>query len=693
RSRQEILDLAKSVISGASTRLEKTIDEVDKELVAANKQVATGNISCKRLATPEHQYLFVAEEIARLLKKGESASDIAVLARQHTYLEQLMPYLREADIPVTYERRSNVLDQHHITQLLDLAYLIYYLANDEQETANAYLSKVLSYPFWGIDPIDIWRLSRQAYQERELWLDMMIKNQDAKLQSLAKWLLACKDLSKSQPLEHLIDVLVGVKKLAGFKSPYQDYYFSSDKFASARGEYIAFLSALKLLRSKLRQYHHSEVIYLKDLVSFIDTHRDNDIPIVDETPFVSHEDSVEVMSAHKAKGLEFKTVFIVDCQEEVWTSSKSRQNIRFPENLPVTPAGDHLDDQLRLFFVAMTRAKSNLYLLGHKHNHKGKESLLMPFLDHQLFEDIDTPDTKTAEILETSWQSYHPLPREADAKAVLKPILQDYQLNPTAYNKFLNLVRGGPKSFLLESLLKFPQAPSVSASYGTAIHNTLSETYHLLSQGKQPSEQEIIDIFKHQLHSRRLKPEDEKKMLTRGEQALRRYLKERYSYMDPEHLIEIDFAKQGVVIAGVPIAGKIDKLVLNKDKKTADIYDFKTAKPVANLRSKSDSEEGLKAWQYRTQLIFYKLLLENSRSWSEYSVDKIVLEFIEPDRKTGEIVLLESDVTSEEVDRTTQLMKAIYSHIQNLDFPETDKYDKNLKGIEAFENDLLGKQG
>ncbi|MEX0934382.1 MAG: PD-(D/E)XK nuclease family protein, partial [Candidatus Saccharimonadales bacterium] len=152
-------------------------------------------------------------------------------------------------------------------------------------------------------------------------------------------------------------------------------------------------------------------------------------------------------------------------------------------------------------------------------------------------------------------------------------------------------------------------------------------------------------------------------------------------------------AKQGVVIAGVPIAGKIDKLVLNKDKKTADIYDFKTAKPVANLRSKSDSEEGLKAWQYRTQLIFYKLLLENSRSWSEYSVDKVVLEFVEPDRKTGEIVLLESDVTNEEVERTTQLMKAIYSRIQNLDFPETDKYDKNLKGIEAFENDLLGKQG
>ncbi len=688
RSTQEILDLAKSVITGAETRLENTIDEVHKDLTSDNKKQDKGQIQYKRLPTSEHQYLFVAEEISRLIKQGKSASDIAVLARQHTQLEQLMPYLSEANIPVVYERRSNVLDQRHIAQLLDLAYLVHFLTSDNQELANEYLSKVLSYPFWGIDPVTTWRLSRQAYEEGQLWLEAMLASKDKSLSKLANWLLECAHQAKSQPLEHVIDILIGVKKLSGFKSPYRDYYFSSEKFDENRGEYLAFLSALRLLRNKLREYHYREVIYLKDLVGFIDTHRDNEIPIVDETPFVSHDTAVEVMSAHKAKGLEFDTVFVLDCQEKVWTPSASRQSIRFPANLPITPAGDHLDDQLRLFFVAATRAKSNLYLLGSKHSSSGKESLLAPFLDHQLFEDIKMDDAKTIEVLETSWQSYQPLPREADAKAVLKPILKDYKLNATAYIKFLDVIRGGPKAFLLESLLRFPQAPSVSAAFGTAMHNTLNELYYLLSQGKKPQRAEVLDIFAQALRSRRLKKEDEAKLLKRGQDSLKAYLAQRQEYMDPKDLIEINFTKQGVVAAGVPITGKIDKLVLDKDKKKAEIYDFKTGQPIKSLSAQS-GPDGLKAWQYRNQLAFYRLLLENSRSWSEYRVSKVALEFLEPDKKSGEIVLLESEVSDEEVDRTVKLMQAIYTCIQNLDFPDVSKYDKDLKGIKAFEEDLL----
>jgi DNA helicase-2/ATP-dependent DNA helicase PcrA len=70
------------------------------------------------------------------------------------------------------------------------------------------------------------------------------------------------------------------------------------------------------------------------------------------------------MTAHKSKGLEFDHVYVMGAVDTSWgeqVRTRSR-NISYPENLPLMPSGDSLDERLRLFYVAMTRARSSLHV-------------------------------------------------------------------------------------------------------------------------------------------------------------------------------------------------------------------------------------------------------------------------------------------------------------------------------------------
>ncbi len=686
RSRQEILDEARTVITQGETRLETTLSDVDKTVEAADPP-EDGQIMYTQLETPVHEYTWVAREIRRLLDSGVPAREIAIIGRQHAYLEQLMPHMRAASIPVVYERRQNVLEEYHISQLIDMAYATHYIAEGDHDAANEYVSRVLSFPFWEVDPVDIWHISTRAYQQRKYWLDVMLQSDDPYIAKIARFLLECARRATSEPLEYVLDRLIGSRKGADFRSPYREYHFSNQRFADNRGEYMAFLSALRLLREKLQEYRRREVIYVRDFVEFVELHRENNMPIVDETPFVSSEDAVHVLTAHKAKGKEYDTVFIINAQESIWAGEGGRKLLTFPGNMPITPAGDHLDDQLRLFFVAMTRAKSNVYITGHVRDNAGKTSLLVPFLDHDGFEYTDLDSEEVEYGLERSWQSYHPLPRESDAQAVLKPILDAYQLNVTHLLKFLDVAWNGPHTFLLESLLHFPQAQTASAAYGSAIHATLRETYRSVKDGQPMDLDRVLALFGDVLAEQRMRDHEYEAYLRQGHQELSRYLQERYHAFDPAHLIETDFKKQGVTIHDARLSGAIDKMVLNQDK-TCHVYDFKTGKPLTGW-NKNSGNDALKAWRYKTQLIFYKLLVENSRSWSDYSVDCGVLEFIRPYK--DRVITLEYAMDETDVERVALLIRAVWQRIQNLDFPDVSTYSRDISGVQQFEDDLLSE--
>lgn len=710
RSTQEVLDLARHVILKGEERLENKIPEIVKELSAGNKNLAGGAIVRKIFPTRTHEFWFIASEIRRLLDSGVSGKDIAVIGRKHKNLEALTPFLMLENIPVNYERRQNVFEEPHIRELILLSRFIASLVRKNKEEADELLPEILSFPFWGISRKTIWEISIEAERSRAKrlrWLDVMLASADEKVRALADFFLELAERSHNETLEEILDEMMGSEfvstafsededidvntkssEVKKFQSPFKEYYFSRENFEKNKAQFLTFLSSLRVFVGALREYKQGTLLRVSDLVEFVDLHEKNNIRVSDTSPFVSGTDAVTLLSAHKAKGLEFDTVFTLSCQDEVWAGKGMSSKLSFPKNLLLAPAGDTLDDKLRLFYVALTRAKRHLYMTSYEMGENGKESLPLQFLvDAGGAEKENMAEEKPNEsILFDAWKAVLAPPYIADEQALLRSLLEEYQMSVTHLNNFLDVTRGGPQTFLEHNLLRFPQAKSPSGGYGSAMHGTIEKVYtYLRRTGDMPADDEIFSWFEEGLLYERLSSRDYKHFLKQGHDALSAYMKERGKLFDPMHKIETDFKNQGVILGDARITGKIDKMIQDGDEMR--VVDFKTGKTFDEWET-SRADEKVKLYKYRRQLIFYKILVENSRDYNTYKVNEGALEFLEPD-KQGRIHDLVAEITEEETERTKRLVEAVYAKIIALDLPDTSEYSQDLEGIKRFEEDLL----
>jgi len=717
RSTQQVLDLARTVILKGEERLENKIPEMEKKLIAGNSKLKEGAILWKSFPTHVHELRFLAREIRRLLNEGKSGSDIAVICRKHTNLEALVPYLSLENIPVNYERRQNVLNEPHVRELIAMVRFVATLARKDKDEADELLPEILSFPFWNIPRKVIWEISVKAERShafRMKWLDVMREHEDENVRGIADFFLDLAVRSQNETLEEILDDLMGSdiisvaftedeevehpkkeKEAGKFISPFKEYYFSRSKFEKKRAEFLQFLSSLRVFVSALREHKQGTLLRLDDLISFVDLHEKNGIRITDTSPFVSGADSVTLLSAHKAKGMEFDTVFVLSCQNDIWAGRGKSSILPFPKNLPLAPAGDTTDDQLRLFYVAITRAKRHLYLTSFETKEDGKESLPLEFLiaeegmESSLTADQNTgtEDGGNGQLLLDSWKSSFAPPFISDEESLLRSLLDDYQMSVTHLNNFLDVSRGGPQAFLEHNFLRFPQSKSPSAGYGSAMHGTIEKVYTFLRrEGKVPADSEILSWFEKELVYQRLAPRDHRHFLKQGRDNLAVYLKEKKDEFDPTHKIEVDFKNQGVVLGDARITGKIDKMIPLSSGEMK-VVDFKTGKAIDDWEGKT-KEEKIKMYKYRRQIVFYKLLVENSRDYAKFEVNEGALEFLEPDKK-GKVHELIADITKEETERARALIEAVFAKIMALDLPDVSAFSDDLAGIIAFEDSLL----
>ena len=206
------------------------------------------------------------------------------------------------------------------------------------------------------------------------------------------------------------------------------------------------------------------------------------------------------MTAHKSKGLEFPHVFVIGAIDSAWGEKvRSRSRIiRYPANLQLQPAGATYDERLRLFFVAMTRAKTTLTMTYSQTNDSGSDTIIASFLTNCTPTIIPTSDdpAEQIELAETDWTTRLTSPIVPELKDLLTPALETYKLSATHLNNFLDVSRGGPQNFLLNNLLHFPSAKNSAAAYGTAIHSSLQQAHCSFSADHQlPSTEQILQFF------------------------------------------------------------------------------------------------------------------------------------------------------------------------------------------------------
>ena len=100
--------------------------------------------------------------------------------------------------------------------------------------------------------------------------------------------------------------------------------------------------------------------------------------------------------------------------------------------------------------------------------------------------------------------------------------------------------------------------------------------------------------------------------------------------------IEFNFKDQGVVIGQARLTGKIDKMVMFKDERKIAVVDLKTGKPLTKWYETGNTKEAQKTDRYRRQLVFYKILVENSREFNgKFNVEEGQLDFMQPEEETN----------------------------------------------------------
>lgn len=351
RSGQTILDQAHRFIrQNDPDRLEVRL-KVDKHL--QNPGNSGGKLVV--LSSPDFvsEARLVAEKIVSL-KAAEAAAtwdDFAILARSHDTLEPFIAVLEENQIPHIYFANKGLYKKPVILDIV--AY--FRLLEDYHDSQALY--RVANFPVFKISHRAIVELSHSASK---------------------------KSLSLHQAFQKASDVpgvdslsLEGIKKLLQLL----EKHLQSAKTRSAEQVYIEAVNDLDFARAALADYQVGKYLenFRRRIQDFqaraTDRSAANFIKELNfeqeaggagqlEVDTEAGPEAVKLMTLHGAKGLEFGTVFLVGLADKRFPTVERKDPIELPKALikDILPQGDaHLEEERRLFYVGMTRAKQNLF--------------------------------------------------------------------------------------------------------------------------------------------------------------------------------------------------------------------------------------------------------------------------------------------------------------------------------------------
>jgi len=686
RSNEHILATSRAVIIQSVERLENKLESVNKKL-NANHTIGDG-VSLHQATTINDENYWIADNIQQRLDAGEKPSEIAIIARSHQQIIDILPYLYHAGISVNYEKSNNALDQEPIIFIEKIAQMLVDLSNNQHASVNAKLPEILSHSAWRIDPVSLWELGVKAYNDKNQWLQQMQKM--TVFAPIFEWMVQTAAFCVHMPLENILDIIIGLKKPTedSITSPLYQYYFSENELTNDPEKYITYLESLRAIRRCTVEHQPETKPNLATFVRIIQSYHQIGEPIKINQDFSVSDKSINLMTAHSAKGLEFNTVYILDATNDNWNKNRGgRGNFSYPENLQIGRAGDSTDEKTRLFFVAMTRAKHQLHICYSLQNDRSKPASLSAFLvDNSLTTNVVEPREDILSRTESAQlQWYQPLvsPITADMRDILKGKLDNYKLNPTALNNFIDLENCGPEQFLLNNLLHFPQSQNPFTTYGNCIHETMKNAHSQLTGKTQIKS--VVDFFVNEISKTHLDEDDIAKYTAKGTDSLAKFFTDKPDFFNSNQKSEENFGGYGCVVGDAVIGGKIDLMDINPTKKLVTVIDYKTGK---QFDSWDRGDSRIKAHKYRQQLMFYKLLIETSSKYRDYQADHGTIQFVEPN-KSGQITDISLDFDQSEIDEFIKLINAVYKKIVSLDLPDTSNYTADITGIRQFESDLI----
>jgi len=363
RSCQNVLDLAYDFIQlNNPERLEAQEKEIVKKLRAENK--GEGEIMPWRAQTQEEEARTVVEKIIELKKRDKEATwnDFAILVRANSQAELFVQSLNVANVPHQFLARSGLFSKPIILDILSYLKLL-----DNYHESPAVYRVLVSPVFYNkISAEDLASLTNFAYKKSWSLYEAMQKagivpklssHTVEQLNIFLSLIQKHTELSRTESVSKVIYAFLEdsgyLKILAG----------QGDKNERRTGETVFWLNQF------FKKVENFEAVNFDKSISNFNRMMDLMITTGDTGSMDAEQEkgpeAVKVSTIHGIKGLEFKYVFIVNLVDKRFPTIERREAIELPEALikEIIPQGDiHLQEERRLFYVALTRAKYGLYL-------------------------------------------------------------------------------------------------------------------------------------------------------------------------------------------------------------------------------------------------------------------------------------------------------------------------------------------
>lgn len=658
RSHQLILDSSLSVINHNQSRIANYIKDLDKSLKAVS-HLDPDPINLFAANNPLEENYYIAQTIKNLIKNGTDPSQIAILYRQHSDIPDIAEMLTNNDINFYLASDQDILKDPLFIQIEKLLQFI----NDPTLSESIY--HILSAPFIKINSLDLLKLFRTSKKQKiDLWQlisDPQLLSQITpaldpqtitKLKNFTLRLAKARHWLEVYPLDRFFNRTIRKFKILSFILSQKD---------------IDLLNKLKTFYSQLKQLSLDNPNYsLADFLSHLQLLSDNNLPLPVPPNNSQSKNSVQLMTVHSAKGLEFEHVFLVKVVDKHWGNNRDHQILRLPPGILQTELSSYLydtnEDERRLFYVALTRAKSQIYISYSLQNDNSRPQLPSIFISEitaKLIQKISPPDDLYQQALKASFPLKSKTPQISGPykQYLLDYLTNHYQFNVTHLNSYLTC----PFCFYHQTILRIPAAKNKFSSFGTAFHHTLSFVLNQINQGQDPpSDKQLLKYFQDTLFKENLGPKDFAESLHLAKNSLPQYVHHNLDIFPRQNLTDYDFASQHLLFENIPLTGKID-LIAYKNQDTVDLIDFKTGNP--DSKSKELSPDG----QYFRQLVFYYLLVSLSTRL-QVKVNRGVIDFVQKSKTKNTFVRKEFEIKSENVEKLKQEIKDTYQKILNLDF-------------------------
>ncbi len=585
RSTPNILRVATQVIT------QNTVSaDFPKKVLSANKEESE-KIRIVELDNEHNEARWIVSELLRMRAAGRKWREFAILYRQHAHRHELVEELCRHKIPFVISRLS-ILDHPLVKDVLAYLHLIDSPADDIA------CARVLAAPAWSLEPTDLVRLAAHARKEKKALYEMLQVPQgqlpfDASHAALGKLIEFVSEQRKT----------LHPRSARGTLADLLEWLEVAQRAGPQDRKYV------KRLSEFAKEWEpKSETQSLAEFVEYLDYYGQagGTISLEDDVP----GDAVQLMTVHGAKGLEFPQVFLLRVNNKKFPAAERSRVFEFPAALMKEgePAEQfHIQEERRLFYVALTRAENRLTLTTVTEK-KGKipvfieDLLLDPAIKRRDIYQMKPKLPETPSI--TKKQSPYagdpllfPLSepakifsRIADWALEFHPLTPEpLALSPSAVSGY----RTCPQQYLFSRSWHLREGPKAVLSFGSVMHTTIKRFVDQLRRGVELPFEDVARVFDTEWTSAGFEDDyQEQGYKQEGLEQLRVFYTSILA--TPSQVLELEKSFELPLENNVTITGRMDQ-VNSLGGKDVEIIDYKTGKPKKDADAKKDLQLSLYA--------------------------------------------------------------------------------------------------